>query len=99
MEDYFEDNTIEKLNKIRNNETGTPIKILSIVYFIFAIFMIFFGLILGFSSEDTASTIAFIFLGIIFASTLVLIAVGLKMFYEIHFVITHLQDVFQKEKK
>lgn len=97
-EEFYEDTSKEKLRKIRNNETGEPMKILSIIYIILAVLMLIFGLILGISSEAIDTMIAFTFLGILLAATLFLIAVGLKMFYEIHFVITHLNDVFNDKK-
>lgn len=99
MEEYFEDNTKETLDKIRNNNTGSPIKILSIIYLVLSVLILLFGLTLGITSTDTESIIAFIFLGIILASMLFVISVGLKMFYEIHFVITHLSDSIKSNKE
>lgn len=99
MEDYFEDHSKEELERIKLNNVGSYVKILSICFYILAVLTVVGGLIIGFSSGAIDTAIGFVILGLIVASFLFAIGVFLKMSYDIHYVIIHLPDMISKENK
>lgn len=93
---YETEDTIKTLKKIKNSNTGTPINAISIAYIVMAVLSLILFLVLTFSiDKEERSVLApiFIGMGISIAITFYLISVVLKMFYETHFVITHLTDI------
>lgn len=94
MSEYFENNDEETLRKIRLNETGKPIKMFYIFFLIDAVASIVIGIAIGLFAEDTFLTLVYIFAGLASATMFVFISIALNMFYEIHFIITHIDDVY-----
>lgn len=86
-EDIFDENYKKNIDKIKNNNSGFLINILSIMYYILSVISLLIGIVYTFETGFLA-----LIIGIAVAVTFVLFAIILKMFYEIHFVITHLKD-------
>ena len=86
-EDIFDENYKKNIDKIKSNNSGFLINILSIMYYILSVISLLIGIVYTFETGFLA-----LIIGIAVAVTFVLFAVILKMFYEMHFVITHLKD-------
>lgn len=95
---YEDDNVSKKLERIRNSNTGAPINTISIIYIVLAGLALVLFLVAGFSvKDDSILTFTYIAMGVFTATTLYLISVVLKMFYEKHFVTTHLTDIIEAQ--
>lgn len=89
-DEVFAENYKEKIKKIGNNDSGALINIMAIIYYILAVVSILIGIIYTFETGFLA-----LIIGIAVGVTFVLTSVILKMFYEIHYVITHLKDTLK----
>ena len=89
-DEIFAESNKKRITKISNNDSGTLINILSIIYYILAVVAILIGIVYTFETGLLA-----LIIGISVGATFVVFSIVLKMFYEMHYVITHLKDVLK----
>lgn len=95
----MENNIKEELEKIKTNETGKSIGIISTIIKICGAVSLVAFLIYGFINFDDSpiDIILFAILGIISIIISYIFSTLLSMFQEMHYVIVHLDDLIKKD--